>query len=712
MTVTVRQLIEEQAAGLVGRVDERAILHQLLGSGGPLVVFVHGLAGVGKSTLVQAFAVEARARGATVLRLDCRAIEPTERGFLAALASATGGELPTTTDAAARLARLGERVVLVLDTYEVFRLFDSWLQQRFVPLSSDNVRVVLSGREPPMTGWASAFGSLFRSLPLGDLPRDDAETLLRLAGVDHVDAERIDRFARGHPLSLQLAASALAEPPGRQRRGRHGPGDRRGADRALSRRAGSDDAPGARCRSRGAPADDLAACGDAARTRPRRTPSTDCVASRSWSRATTASFCTTPCVRRSRLTCARPTPTARGGTERPPGGSFATRWHGRPTTRCGATRPTCCTSSEPDRPRGVLPDDRAPLSVESGQTGRRSCHRRRSLRAWEPPASVAVLDAWWRREPGCVPRHARSTGRRRRIPHPGRARSPEPRTAARRIRSLGDAGTTCAGNRYPGASASCSTAAGWLAITAKPPRRSRPPAGSTSSGQYMELRPELRRIYSVVRDIATLGPMVAAARLRAAPRRPDQAGWRRPTTRPCWTSDRRRSMAGCRARRRRAADRRGLDPRRRPASTGPRRPTRRPDQARVRGVQLPPPASGQGRGASLAPARRLGLPTTPAEATSSRWSCGRSDASSATGPRRSRPSEAWGIGSSTRRDHQVGGVAPPWATALAEPVPGASTDLASNVMTGSIALSRGQALEELPSESIAYTRPRADIAQW
>ena len=213
MTVTVRQLIEEQAAGLVGREDERAILHQLLGEGGPLVVFVHGLAGVGKSTLVQAFAVEARERGATVLRLDCRTIEPTERGFLAALASATGAELPTTTEAAARLERLGEQVVLILDTYEVFRLFDSWLQQRFVTALSDNVRVVLSGREPPMTGWASAFGGLFRSLPLGGLPRDDAETVLRLAGVDPANAERIDRFARGHPLSLKLAASALQNRP-------------------------------------------------------------------------------------------------------------------------------------------------------------------------------------------------------------------------------------------------------------------------------------------------------------------------------------------------------------------------------------------------------------------------------------------------------------------------------------------------------------------
>ncbi len=282
MTVTVRNLIEEQAAGLVGREDERAILHRSLDAGGPLVVFVHGLAGVGKSTLVQAFAVEARERGATVVRLDCRAVEPTERGFLAALASATGAELPTTADAAARLERLGERVVLVLDTYEVFRLFDSWLQQRFIPLLTDNVRVVLSGREPPMTGWASVFGDLFRSLPLGGLPRDDAETLLRLAGVDHAGAERIDRFARGHPLSLKLAASALQNRPDVSIEAVTvqaiveeltelyldvlEPMTRRALDAAAVVPAPDDVAAWRRC----------------SRTPHRRTPSIDCSASRSW----------------------------------------------------------------------------------------------------------------------------------------------------------------------------------------------------------------------------------------------------------------------------------------------------------------------------------------------------------------------------------------------------------------------------------------------
>jgi len=133
MSLTVRQLMDEQAAGLVGRDDEMALLRQLFGGGGPLVVFVHGIAGIGKSALLEAFAVEARAQGTTVLRLDCRSIEPTERGFLAALEDRTGGQLSTAEDAAARLGSLGDRVVLMVDTYELFRILDPWLRQAFVP---------------------------------------------------------------------------------------------------------------------------------------------------------------------------------------------------------------------------------------------------------------------------------------------------------------------------------------------------------------------------------------------------------------------------------------------------------------------------------------------------------------------------------------------------------------------------------------------------
>jgi hypothetical protein len=95
----------------------------------------------------------------------------------------------------------------------VLRPLDLWLQQVFVPVLEDNVRVVLAGREGPMAGWSLAMGQVFRSLPLGNLPRHDAEALLRRDGVGGDDVERIQRLARGHPLSLRLAASALVAGP-------------------------------------------------------------------------------------------------------------------------------------------------------------------------------------------------------------------------------------------------------------------------------------------------------------------------------------------------------------------------------------------------------------------------------------------------------------------------------------------------------------------
>ena len=176
-------------------------------------MFIHGIGGVGKSALLEAFTAEARAQGAVVVSLDGGAVEPTPRGFLAALSNATGGELDTPEDAVARLARLGALVVVTVDRYEVLRPVDPWLQQVFVPALPENVRLVVAGREPPMPGWPIGLGRLFRGLPLGNLSRADAEVLLQRDGVTGDDVERINWLARGHPLSLRMAAAALATRP-------------------------------------------------------------------------------------------------------------------------------------------------------------------------------------------------------------------------------------------------------------------------------------------------------------------------------------------------------------------------------------------------------------------------------------------------------------------------------------------------------------------
>lgn len=208
--------IQRAADERVGRAAELAVLFRCLEEDGPLVVHVHGLVGVGKSTLLSAFVARARARGAIVVRLDCRAVEPTERGFLRELDAAIGGagaDVPTAEDAAERLGALGPRVALALDTYEVFRPLDTWLRQVFVPAVGENVRVLFFGREPPVPAWETAPGwdRLFRRIALGPLAETDALALLARAGLAEVAGRRVNRFARGHPLALTLAVAAARE---------------------------------------------------------------------------------------------------------------------------------------------------------------------------------------------------------------------------------------------------------------------------------------------------------------------------------------------------------------------------------------------------------------------------------------------------------------------------------------------------------------------
>src|SRR5215813_1234035 len=82
---TLQSALDQRASALIGRERERAALLELVEGDTPLVAVVHGIAGVGKSTLLQAAAVDARARGTLVVALDGSAFEPTERGFLRSL---------------------------------------------------------------------------------------------------------------------------------------------------------------------------------------------------------------------------------------------------------------------------------------------------------------------------------------------------------------------------------------------------------------------------------------------------------------------------------------------------------------------------------------------------------------------------------------------------------------------------------------------------
>jgi len=170
------------------------------------VGYVHGIAGMGKSVLLRRFLRLARDSGVGVVEIDCRTVEPTERGVL----QATGG-FQDVAELVAHLMLLPSPAVLALDHCEAFRLMDTWLRQVLAPELPDGVTLLLAGRAPPLAGWFSVEG--FHSLPIGPLDEADSLRLLDQLGVPASDAVRLNRVARGHPLALALASAGIEEHP-------------------------------------------------------------------------------------------------------------------------------------------------------------------------------------------------------------------------------------------------------------------------------------------------------------------------------------------------------------------------------------------------------------------------------------------------------------------------------------------------------------------
>lgn len=211
----VGELLAARAASdIIGREAELARLQTLLDKDGPRVAHLHGIPGIGKSALLQLFTVEARTRGANVLLLDCREIEPTPEGFLAALADITHVPDGETGALAGRLGERGCPLVIALDTFEVFRLLDNWLRVTFIPVLPEHIRIILVGRHHPAVGWRiGGWERLTINLHLGPLDTTASVTLLSGQGAAPAHCRKLAESLHGHPLALRLAASAMDERP-------------------------------------------------------------------------------------------------------------------------------------------------------------------------------------------------------------------------------------------------------------------------------------------------------------------------------------------------------------------------------------------------------------------------------------------------------------------------------------------------------------------
>ena len=198
-----------------GRIREMGELSKCLKSHVSEVVHLHGIPGIGKSTLLDAFGERAKAEGYTLLRIDCRSTEPTSQGFLSELGRLIGTRSRTLSKICERLKGVSKRTLMVLDSYEHFFLLDAWLRHDFTRQLPSNVTLLIASRLKPNAGWYSIEKSIsVKTLPIGPLDEASSLQLLKESGVDEVSAKRVAPFIQGHPLALQLTVAALRERPG------------------------------------------------------------------------------------------------------------------------------------------------------------------------------------------------------------------------------------------------------------------------------------------------------------------------------------------------------------------------------------------------------------------------------------------------------------------------------------------------------------------
>lgn len=199
----------------VGRAGEVELFRTMLEDPEPrfAVLFVHGPAGIGKTSLLAMFAEVAHGIGVMAVRLDVRTVEPSPPAFLAGLAEALG--LP---EGAPPLDALGGcgRSVLLLDTYEAAAPLDEWLRERFLPQLPADVLVVIAGRNPPAPAWVgdSGWHELLRVVSLRNLRPEEVRAYLRVEGLAESLQERVLEVTHGHPLALSLFVDVLPQHPG------------------------------------------------------------------------------------------------------------------------------------------------------------------------------------------------------------------------------------------------------------------------------------------------------------------------------------------------------------------------------------------------------------------------------------------------------------------------------------------------------------------
>lgn len=206
---TIADLIRRgRRTTLAGRDAELRLLRRLTAPGGPVVAYIHGPAGIGKTALISALDASLEDEGVHRLHIAAGAVEPTPTAILTALGRALDREARTVAELTAVLEGVAGVAVVMVDDVDTWRLAASWLRAELLPALPANARFVFGGAVPPPLAWSIEYGQYFLDIRLGPLQRAESDAAVAAAGLAPKAAERIWLLSGGHPLGLQMAIHA------------------------------------------------------------------------------------------------------------------------------------------------------------------------------------------------------------------------------------------------------------------------------------------------------------------------------------------------------------------------------------------------------------------------------------------------------------------------------------------------------------------------
>ncbi|WP_375750539.1 winged helix-turn-helix domain-containing protein [Vibrio sp. HN007] len=175
------------------------------------IVALYGIAGIGKSSLINRFV---KLHQQKCIKIDCQLVEPTPKAFCEELQV-----LLKSDDSNLGSIRSGfeSGSILVLDQFESINLIESWLRRVFIPEMRGCVRYLFSGRLHPDHQWVinPPLEMNYRCFKLNSLSFQASVDYLKLQKHTQAVAMGINQFANGHPLALKLASHAIHEQPER-----------------------------------------------------------------------------------------------------------------------------------------------------------------------------------------------------------------------------------------------------------------------------------------------------------------------------------------------------------------------------------------------------------------------------------------------------------------------------------------------------------------